>query len=141
VASATFISARGLAAKDDSARAYFLTAWVACGAAYVARPASLEFERPDLRNQCVLGDSALLPLLRRGGRSVALGLRSHGLGRRAARLRSSRNRFARGAGFLPWMRSKIATLNRAGYLGRDTRIGSIAVGKNADLVTIKQCPI
>ena len=35
---------------------------------------------------------------------------------------------------------KIATLNGAVYLGRDRQIGSIAAGKNADLVVIKGDP-
>ena len=35
---------------------------------------------------------------------------------------------------------KVATFNGATYLGRQERIGSIAVGKNADLVVIKGDP-
>jgi imidazolonepropionase-like amidohydrolase len=35
---------------------------------------------------------------------------------------------------------KIATLNGATYLGRQDQIGSIAVGKNADLVVVKGDP-
>jgi len=35
---------------------------------------------------------------------------------------------------------RIATLNGATYLGRQDRIGSIAVGKNADLVVMKGDP-
>jgi len=35
---------------------------------------------------------------------------------------------------------KIATLNVAVYLGKDKQIGSIAAGKNADLVVIKGDP-
>ena len=44
------------------------------------------------------------------------------------------------AGFLPVEAIKIATLNGAIYLGRDKQIGSIAAGKNADLVVIKGDP-
>jgi imidazolonepropionase-like amidohydrolase len=44
------------------------------------------------------------------------------------------------AGFSPVEAIKIATLNGAIYLGRDKQIGSIAVGKNADLVVIKGDP-
>lgn len=35
---------------------------------------------------------------------------------------------------------RIATLNGAVYLGRQDRIGSIAVGKNADLVVVQGDP-
>jgi imidazolonepropionase-like amidohydrolase len=44
------------------------------------------------------------------------------------------------AGFPPVEAIKIATLNGAVYLGRDKQIGSIAAGKNADLVVIKGDP-
>ena len=44
------------------------------------------------------------------------------------------------AGFSPVEAIKIATLNGAIYLGRDKQIGSIAVGKNADLAVIKGDP-
>jgi imidazolonepropionase-like amidohydrolase len=44
------------------------------------------------------------------------------------------------AGFSPVEAIKIATLNGAVYLGRDNQIGSIAAGKNADLVVIKGDP-
>jgi hypothetical protein len=44
------------------------------------------------------------------------------------------------AGFSPLEAIKIATMNGAIYLGRDQQIGSIAVGKNADLVVIKGDP-
>jgi imidazolonepropionase-like amidohydrolase len=44
------------------------------------------------------------------------------------------------AGFTPVEAIKIATLNGAQYLGRDKQIGSIAVGKNADLVVVKGDP-
>jgi len=44
------------------------------------------------------------------------------------------------AGFSPVEAIQIATLNGAIYLGRDKQIGSIAVGKNADLVVIKGDP-
>ena len=44
------------------------------------------------------------------------------------------------AGFSPVEAIKIATLNGAVYLGRDQQIGSIAAGKNADLVVIKGDP-
>ena len=44
------------------------------------------------------------------------------------------------AGFSPVEAIKIATLNGAVYLGRDAQIGSIAAGKNADLVVIKGDP-
>ena len=44
------------------------------------------------------------------------------------------------AGFSPVEAIKIATLNGAVYLGRDSEIGSIAAGKNADLVVLKGDP-
>jgi imidazolonepropionase-like amidohydrolase len=44
------------------------------------------------------------------------------------------------AGFTPLDAIRIATLNGATFLGRQDRIGSIAVGKNADLVVIKGDP-
>jgi Amidohydrolase family len=44
------------------------------------------------------------------------------------------------AGFTPVEAIKIATLNGAQYLGRDKQIGSIAVGKNADLVVVRGDP-
>jgi hypothetical protein len=44
------------------------------------------------------------------------------------------------AGFTPVEAIKIATLNGATYLGRDSQIGSIAPGKNADLVVMKGDP-
>lgn len=44
------------------------------------------------------------------------------------------------AGFSPVEAIKIATLNGATYLGRQKEIGSISVGKNADLVVIKGDP-
>lgn len=44
------------------------------------------------------------------------------------------------AGFTPVEAIKIATLNGAVYLGRDKAIGSIAPGKNADLVVVKGDP-
>ena len=44
------------------------------------------------------------------------------------------------AGFSPLEAIKIATLNGAIYLGRENQIGSIATGKNADLVIIKGDP-
>jgi imidazolonepropionase-like amidohydrolase len=44
------------------------------------------------------------------------------------------------AGFSPVEAIKIATLNGAVYLRRDKQIGSIAAGKNADLVVIKGDP-
>ena len=44
------------------------------------------------------------------------------------------------AGFSPVEARKIATLNGAVYLGRDSQIGSIAAGKDADLVVIKGDP-
>src|SRR3954471_1278209 len=43
-------------------------------------------------------------------------------------------------GFSPVEAIRIATLNGATYLGREDRIGSIAVGKNADLVVVKGDP-
>jgi len=43
-------------------------------------------------------------------------------------------------GFSPLDAIKIATLNGAVYLGREKEIGSIAAGKNADLVVIKGDP-
>jgi imidazolonepropionase-like amidohydrolase len=44
------------------------------------------------------------------------------------------------AGFAPVDAIKIATLNGATYLGRDARIGSIAPGKQADLVVVAGDP-
>ena len=44
------------------------------------------------------------------------------------------------AGFTPVEAIKIATLNGATYLGRQDKIGSIAAGKNADLVVVKGDP-
>jgi imidazolonepropionase-like amidohydrolase len=44
------------------------------------------------------------------------------------------------AGFSPLEAIKIATMNGAIYLGREKQIGSIATGKNADLVVIKGDP-
>jgi imidazolonepropionase-like amidohydrolase len=44
------------------------------------------------------------------------------------------------AGFTPVEAIKIATLNGATYMGRQNEIGSIAAGKNADLVVIKGNP-
>jgi hypothetical protein len=44
------------------------------------------------------------------------------------------------AGFSPVEAIKIATLNGAVYLGKEKQIGSLAPGKNADLVVIKGDP-
>jgi enamidase len=44
------------------------------------------------------------------------------------------------AGFSPVEAIQIATLNGAKYLGRDRRIGSVAVGKQADLVVVNGNP-
>jgi hypothetical protein len=44
------------------------------------------------------------------------------------------------AGFTPVEAIKIATLNGATYLGRQDQIGSISIGKNADLAVIKGNP-
>jgi imidazolonepropionase-like amidohydrolase len=44
------------------------------------------------------------------------------------------------AGFSPLEAIKLATLNGAVYLGKEKEIGSIAAGKNADLVVIKGDP-
>jgi imidazolonepropionase-like amidohydrolase len=44
------------------------------------------------------------------------------------------------AGFTPVEAIKIATWNGAVYLGRQDRIGSIAVGKDADMVVVKGDP-
>ena len=44
------------------------------------------------------------------------------------------------AGFTPLEAIKISTLNGAQYLGRDRTIGSIAVGKQADLVVVRGDP-
>jgi imidazolonepropionase-like amidohydrolase len=43
-------------------------------------------------------------------------------------------------GFTPEQAIKIATLNGAVYLGLDAKIGSLAAGKNADLVVVKGDP-
>ena len=45
------------------------------------------------------------------------------------------------AGFTPLEAISIGTLNGAKYLGRDARIGSIALGKQADLVVIAGNPV
>jgi hypothetical protein len=44
------------------------------------------------------------------------------------------------AGFSPVEAIKIATLNGAVYLGREKQIGSVAAGKNADLVVVNGDP-
>ena len=44
------------------------------------------------------------------------------------------------AGFTPVQAIRIATLNGAIFLGRQDQIGSIAVGKNADVVVMKGDP-
>jgi enamidase len=44
------------------------------------------------------------------------------------------------AGFTPLEAISIGTLNGAKYLGRDARIGSIALGKQADLVVVNGDP-
>jgi imidazolonepropionase-like amidohydrolase len=44
------------------------------------------------------------------------------------------------AGFTPVEAVKIATLNGAKFLGEDARIGSIAIGKQADLMIVKGNP-
>ena len=44
------------------------------------------------------------------------------------------------AGFTPVEAIKITTLNGATYMGRQDQIGSIAPGKNADIVVIKGNP-
>ncbi|HEX3581078.1 MAG TPA: amidohydrolase family protein [Thermoanaerobaculia bacterium] len=44
------------------------------------------------------------------------------------------------AGFTPLEAIRIATFNGAKFLGRDDRIGSIAAGRNADLVVVKGDP-
>jgi imidazolonepropionase-like amidohydrolase len=44
------------------------------------------------------------------------------------------------AGFAPIEAIRIGTLNGATYLGRDARVGSIAVGKQADLVVVDGDP-
>ena len=44
------------------------------------------------------------------------------------------------AGFAPVQAIQIATLNGAIFLGRQDQIGSIALGKNADLVVVKGDP-
>jgi enamidase len=44
------------------------------------------------------------------------------------------------AGFSPVEAVKIATLNGAKYLGRDSKIGTIAVGKQADLIVVRGDP-
>ena len=44
------------------------------------------------------------------------------------------------AGFSPVAAVKIATLNGARYLGRDAKIGSIAPGKQADLIVVRGDP-
>ena len=44
------------------------------------------------------------------------------------------------AGFTPLEAIRIATLNGATYLGRQDRIGSIAAGKQADLIVVNGDP-
>jgi imidazolonepropionase-like amidohydrolase len=44
------------------------------------------------------------------------------------------------AGFSPLEAVKIATLNGAKYLGRDSKIGTIATGKQADLIVVRGDP-
>ena len=44
------------------------------------------------------------------------------------------------AGFSPIEAVKIATLNGAKYLGRDSKIGTIAVGRQADLIVVRGNP-
>jgi imidazolonepropionase-like amidohydrolase len=44
------------------------------------------------------------------------------------------------AGFTPLEAIKIASLNGAKFLGEDSRIGSIAIGKQADLMVVKGNP-
>ena len=44
------------------------------------------------------------------------------------------------AGFTPVEAVKIATLNGAKFLGEDARIGSIVIGKQADLMVVKGNP-
>jgi imidazolonepropionase-like amidohydrolase len=44
------------------------------------------------------------------------------------------------AGFTPVQAIRIATLNGATYLGRADRVGTIAVGKDADLVLVAGDP-
>ena len=44
------------------------------------------------------------------------------------------------AGFTPEQAIRIATLNGAVYLGLQDRIGSIAPGKDADLIVVKGDP-
>jgi imidazolonepropionase-like amidohydrolase len=44
------------------------------------------------------------------------------------------------AGFSPVEAVKIATLNGAKYLGRDAKVGTIAAGKQADLIVVRGDP-
>jgi imidazolonepropionase-like amidohydrolase len=44
------------------------------------------------------------------------------------------------AGFTPVEAIKVATWNGAVYMGKQDQIGSVAVGKNADLVVVKGNP-
>jgi imidazolonepropionase-like amidohydrolase len=44
------------------------------------------------------------------------------------------------AGFTPLEAIKIATLNGAKFLGEDAHIGSVTVGKQADLMIVKGNP-
>lgn len=44
------------------------------------------------------------------------------------------------AGFTPLEAISIATLNGAKYLGRDQRVGTVAVGKQADLIVVRGDP-
>ena len=44
------------------------------------------------------------------------------------------------AGFTPVEAIKIASFNGAKFLGQDVRIGSIAIGKQADLMVVKGNP-
>jgi imidazolonepropionase-like amidohydrolase len=44
------------------------------------------------------------------------------------------------AGFSPLEAIRIATLNGARYLGRDKQVGSLAPGKQADLIVVRGDP-
>jgi hypothetical protein len=44
------------------------------------------------------------------------------------------------AGFAPLEAIRIATLNGARYLGRDKQVGTVAVGKQADLIVVRGDP-
>jgi len=62
------------------------------------------------------------------------------VGLRAARTRIERSHNKRGLALSPLEAIKVCTMNGATYLGRADKVGSIAAGKQADLVVIDGDP-